>query len=201
MTSLPPPPASLPAPPVQGGTTTSTDSAYSAATISSGPQPASLYPPQPAPVMLPPLHYQGMDAPQPFGYQPPPAAPPMMHPARVAALAGSPVAVGTPPQAGMVRSADEMEGATEEIPPAKRQKVVKVPGSQLYSEEDWTNMHPVSTHCQITASHRMLTEACLAPNLVTGAIAQRPFQTRVETRWQGGDHPRSTAQLAGVDTS
>ncbi|KAI0928322.1 hypothetical protein AcW1_005601 [Taiwanofungus camphoratus] len=142
MTSLPPPPASLPAPPVQGGTTTSTDSAYSAATISSGPQPASLYPPQPAPVMLPPLHYQGMDAPQPFGYQPPPAAPPMMHPARVAALAGSPVAVGTPPQAGMVRSADEMEGATEEIPPAKRQKVVKVPGSQLYSEEDWTNMHP-----------------------------------------------------------
>ncbi|CCM02886.1 uncharacterized protein FIBRA_05000 [Fibroporia radiculosa] len=135
MTSLPPPPASLPAPPMQPS-----DPAYSAATISSGPQPASLYSTQPAPVMLPPLHYQGMDAAQPFGYQPP-AAPPVMHPARVAALGATPV--GTPPQAGMVRSADEMmEGHVDEIPPAKRQKIVKVPGTRLYAEEDWINMHP-----------------------------------------------------------
>ncbi|KZT11481.1 uncharacterized protein LAESUDRAFT_809403 [Laetiporus sulphureus 93-53] len=140
LTSLPPPPASLPAPPMQGGAPA--DAAYSAATVSSGPQPASLFPSQPAPVMLPPLHYQGLDAAQPFGYQPPPAAAPIMHPARVAALAGSPVAVGTPPQAGMVRSADEMEGAVDDIPPAKRQKIAKIPGQQIYSEEDWINMHP-----------------------------------------------------------
>ncbi|OSX64990.1 hypothetical protein POSPLADRAFT_1134290 [Postia placenta MAD-698-R-SB12] len=138
MTSLPPPPASLPAPPMQG----SGDPAYSAATVASGPQPASLYPSQPPPVMLPPLHYQGMDAPQPFGYQPPPASAPVMHPARAAALAGSPGAVGTPPQTGMVRSADQMEGGMDEIPPAKRQKIAKIPGTQLYSEEDWINMHP-----------------------------------------------------------
>ncbi|TFY58154.1 hypothetical protein EVJ58_g6592 [Rhodofomes roseus] len=139
MTSLPPAPTSLPAPPNQGGAPG--DPAYSAATISSGPQPASLYPPQPPPVMLPPLHYQGMDAPQPFGYQPPPAAAPMMHPAR-AALAGSPGAVGTPPQAGMVRTADQMEGGADEIPPAKRQKIAKIPGTTLYSADDWISMHP-----------------------------------------------------------
>ncbi|KAH9934890.1 Pre-mRNA splicing factor PRP21 like protein-domain-containing protein [Fomitopsis serialis] len=139
MTSLPPPHTSLPAPPNQGGAPG--DPAYSAATISSGPQPASLYPPQPPPVMLPPLHYQGMDAAQPFGYQPPPSAPPMMHPAR-AALAGSPGAVGTPPQTGMVRTADQMEGGADQIPPAKRQKIAKIPGTTLYPEEDWINMHP-----------------------------------------------------------
>ncbi|OBZ75193.1 Splicing factor 3A subunit 1 [Grifola frondosa] len=141
MASLPPPPASLPAPPMQGGGAGSTDGAYSAATVSSGPQPASMFPPQPAPVMLPPLHYQGMDAAQPFGYQPPQGGPPMMHPARVAALAGSPI--GTPPQVGMVRSADEMEGAGEDtLPPAKRQRVAKLPGGALYPEADWIAMHP-----------------------------------------------------------
>jgi len=92
--------------------------------------------------MLLTLHYQGLDAPQPFGYQPPPAAPPVMHPARAAALAGSPMAVGTPPQTGMVRSADEMEGGADQIPPAKRQKIAKLPGAQIYTEEDWINMHP-----------------------------------------------------------
>ena len=53
-----------------------------------------------------------MDAAQPFGYQPPPAGAPMMHPARAAAL-GAPVPVGTPPQVGMVRSADEMEDGAD----------------------------------------------------------------------------------------
>ncbi|OCH95633.1 hypothetical protein OBBRIDRAFT_816514 [Obba rivulosa] len=138
LTSLPAH-SSLPNPPVQGGIPPAANPAYSAATISSGPQPASLFP-QPAPVMLPPLHYQGMDAPQPFGYQPPPPGAPMMHPARMAALAGSPV--GTPPQAGMVRSADEMEGHEDALPPAKRQRVPKLPGGALYPEQNWIDMHP-----------------------------------------------------------
>lgn len=79
--------------------------------------------------MLPPLHYQGMDAPQPFGYQPPQSGGPIMHPAR-AALAGSGGGIGTPPQAGQVRTADQMmEGGVDEIPPAKRQKIAKIPGT------------------------------------------------------------------------
>lgn len=93
--------------------------------------------------MLPPLHYQGMDAAQPFGYQPPPAGAPMMHPARAAAL-GASIPVGTPPQVGMVRSADEMEGNGDDVPPAKRQRVAKLPGGALYPEQDWINMHSVS---------------------------------------------------------
>ncbi|PBK96654.1 hypothetical protein ARMGADRAFT_1163059 [Armillaria gallica] len=137
LTSLPPAPASLPAPP-QG----SSSASYSAATVSSGPQPASMY--QPPPVMLPPLHYQGMDAAQPFGYQPPPAG---VHPTRMAALAAANSTLQA--QAGMVRSADEMEGVVDEIPPAKRQKVAKVPGSQMYSEDDWIAMHPYPISLQV----------------------------------------------------
>ncbi|KAI0362672.1 hypothetical protein OH77DRAFT_1585019 [Trametes cingulata] len=137
--SLPPAPPSLPQPPTGAGAP-ALNPAYSAATVSSGPQPASVFPPQPAPVMLPPLHYQGMDAAQPFGYQPPPAGAPMMHPARAAALA-APMPGG--PQVGMVRSADEMEGGSQDdIPPAKRQRVAKLPGGALYPEQDWINMHP-----------------------------------------------------------
>ena len=141
LNSLPPAPSSLPAPPAAMGAA-GPNPAYSAATVSSGPQPASMFP-QPAPVMLPPLHYQGMDAAQPFGYQPPPAGAPMMHPARAAAL-GAPVPVGTPPQVGMVRSADEMEDGADGAPPAKRQRVAKLPGGALYPEQDWINMHPVN---------------------------------------------------------
>ncbi|TFK90936.1 hypothetical protein K466DRAFT_660419 [Polyporus arcularius HHB13444] len=133
LNGLPPAPSSLPAPPAMGAP-------YSAATVSSGPQPASMYP-QPAPVMLPPLHYQGMDSAQPFGYQPPPTGGPMMHPSRAAAM-GAPMPVGTPPQVGMVRSADEMEGGSDGQPPAKRQRVAKLPGGALYPEQDWINMHP-----------------------------------------------------------
>lgn len=129
LTSLPPPPASLPAPPQAAG------NFFPAATISSGPQPASAY--QSPPVMLPALHYQGMDSAQPFGYQPPSAA--GMHPSRMQALAAANGAIQ-----GTIRSADEMEGAQDEIPPAKRQRVVKMPGSQNYSEDDWITMHPVS---------------------------------------------------------
>ncbi|KAF8892613.1 Pre-mRNA splicing factor PRP21 like protein-domain-containing protein [Infundibulicybe gibba] len=134
LASLPPPPASLPAPPQSSGNS----GAYSAATVSSGPQPASLYANQP-PVMLPPLHYQGMDAAQPFGYQPPVAG--GMHPSRMAALAAANGAMQA--QAGMVRSADQMEGSgIDELPPAKRQRVAKLPGGQLYPEADWIAMHP-----------------------------------------------------------
>ena len=67
----------------------------------------------------------------------------MMHPARAAAL-GAPVPVGTPPQVGMVRSADEMEDGADGAPPAKRQRVAKLPGGALYPEQDWINMHPVN---------------------------------------------------------
>lgn len=129
MTTLPPAPASLPAPPIQASGSVS-HPGYSAATVSSGPQPASVYSNQPPPVMLPPLHYQGPDAVQPFGFQPPP---PGMHPARMAGMAG--------PQVGMVRSADEMEGL-EEQPQIKRQKIAKLPGGALYPEADWISMHP-----------------------------------------------------------
>ncbi|OAX41319.1 hypothetical protein K503DRAFT_767789 [Rhizopogon vinicolor AM-OR11-026] len=132
MTSLPPPHASLPAPPVQS----SSSASYSSATVSSGPQPASAYPPQTPPVMLPPLHYQGLDSAQPFGYQPPPAG---IHPSRMANMVAG--GMGTPPHAGMVRSADEMEGL-EEQPAIKRQKIAKLPGGALYPEADWIAMHP-----------------------------------------------------------
>lgn len=109
-----------------------------------------MYPGQPAPVMLPPLHYQGMDAAQPFGYQPAPpgsaVSPPGMHPSRIAALAGG--GMGTPPVAGQVRSADEMEG-TDSMPPAKRQKMAKLPGGQLYPEDDWIRYHPHPISLQV----------------------------------------------------
>lgn len=104
-----------------------------------------MYSNQPAPVMLPPLHYQGLDAAQPFGYQPPTpaAAPPGMHPSRLAALgSASPL---PPAQSGMVRSADQMEAVDDGVPPAKRQRVARLPGGQYYPEQDWINLHPVST--------------------------------------------------------
>jgi len=137
LATLPPAPSSLPALPQSAN-----PGAYSAATVSSGPQPASMYNTQ-SPVMLPPLHYQGMDAAQPFGYQPASngAAPATMHPTRMAALAAANNVIQSV-QAGMVRSADEMEGAPDDIPPAKRQKVAKLPGGQLYPEDDWIAMHP-----------------------------------------------------------
>jgi len=56
--------------------------------------------------------------------------------------------MGAPPQAGMVRSADEMEGA-DGMPPAKRQKVAKLPGGQYYPEADWISMHPLPISLQV----------------------------------------------------
>ncbi|KAI5123285.1 hypothetical protein M0805_009306 [Coniferiporia weirii] len=153
MPSLPPPPPSLPAPPRQPGTPVSSDPAFAAATVSAGPQPASMYA-QPTPVMLPPLHYQGLDAAQPFGFQPPPASavgaigasPAGMHPSRLAALATSPPVPG-----GVVRSADQMEGVegADGAPPAKKQKVARLPGGQFYPEQHWVDLHPVPISIQI----------------------------------------------------
>ena len=86
--------------------------------------------------MLPPLHYQGMDAAQPFGYQPPPMGAPMMQPGRPP--------MGMPPQTGMVRNADQMEASGENAPPAKRQKIAKLLNGSYYPEADWISLHPVS---------------------------------------------------------
>ncbi|KAI0262914.1 Pre-mRNA splicing factor PRP21 like protein-domain-containing protein [Gloeopeniophorella convolvens] len=138
-------PPALPIPP-KPMDATSKDPSYGAATVSSGPQPASMYP-APAPVMLPPLHYQGLDSAQPFGYQPPPGrAPPF----------GVPVPGAPPPQggaAGVVRSADQMEGGADDVPPAKRQRVAKLPNGQYYPEQDWINLHPhpISLQVQLPA--------------------------------------------------
>lgn len=135
--SLPPAPASLPLPPnpaVAAG-----DAGFTAATVSAAPQPSvpiyNLAPGQAAPVVLPPLHYQGLTAAQPFGYAPPP---PGMHPARLAALGGPP-----PPVAGTVRSADEMmaEGQFGNVP---RARVQRRPDGTLWPEESWIAYHPVS---------------------------------------------------------
>lgn len=130
LATLPPAHASLPAPPMQAAAAAPQ---YAAATVSSGPQPASMYgaPGGPTPVMLPPLHYQGLSASQPFGYGPP--------------QGGVPQHGQTPPvpaQQGTVRGADAMD-EDGDAPPAKRQKVAKLPGGQFYPEQDWISMHPV----------------------------------------------------------
>lgn len=106
----------------------STAPAYSAATVFSGPQPASAFPP---PGMTP--QYQGID--QAFAYQP--VAPGVggptagMHPSRLAAMAAG-------GSSGTVRSADEMDVDGEGPPPAKRQKVARLPGGQLYPEGQYS---------------------------------------------------------------
>ncbi|KAJ3572497.1 hypothetical protein NP233_g3055 [Leucocoprinus birnbaumii] len=115
----------------------------------------------PTPVMLPPLHYQGLDAAQPFGYSPPPNTPGVTsggagvsnHKAALAAANATAQQV----QAGMVRTADQMldgDGsevpqAEDLIPPAKRQRVAKLPGGNLYPEEHWIEMHPYPISLQV----------------------------------------------------
>ncbi|KAH8117529.1 Pre-mRNA splicing factor PRP21 like protein-domain-containing protein [Phellopilus nigrolimitatus] len=155
--SLPPPPASLPAPPrpITSTPGVAADPAFAAATVSAGPQPASMYSAQAAPVMLPPLHYQGLDAAQPFGFQPPPTAAGAaagMHPSRLAALAGTPPLPLPGAQVGMVRTAEQMEGAEgggDGVPPAKKQKVGRLPGGQFYPEQHWMELHPHPISIQV----------------------------------------------------
>ena len=108
-------PPSLPPNPVTGA-------GYAGASISSGPQPASL--------PLYPGFQPGYSLPSMPGY---PGSygggPPVdglmagMHPSRLAAL-------GAPGVAGVTRSADEMGGA--DAPPAKRPKMEKLPEGQYY---------------------------------------------------------------------
>lgn len=152
--------------------------------------------------MLPPLHYQGMDAAQPFGYQPAPpgslSSPAGMHPSRVAALAaGGPI--GTPALAGTIRSADEMEA--DRMPPAKRQKVAKLPGGQCYPEADWISMHPVSSYSYLTLREVVLkiihtsTQSLCKCNFLTtrqnlsgsSTVVSSPFLICLSTCW----YPRS----------
>ncbi|KAN0105430.1 SF3a splicing factor complex subunit [Russula decolorans] len=132
-----PPTLPIPAKPVDA---VAKDPSYTAATVSSGPQPPSMYPTPAPPVMLPPLHYQGLDSAQPFGYQPPPPArvPPSNAPA-----------VPSPGLAGTVRPADQIEGEADDVPPTKRQRVAKLPGGQYYPEQDWINMHPHPISLQV----------------------------------------------------
>ncbi|KAI9508491.1 Pre-mRNA splicing factor PRP21 like protein-domain-containing protein [Russula earlei] len=135
-----PPALPIPAKPVD---VVSKDPSYTAATVSSGPQPPSMYPTPAPPVMLPPLHYQGLDSAQPFGYQPPPT------PVRVSSFNTPPVP--PPSAAGTVRPADQMEGDGDDVPPTKRQRVAKLPGGQYYPEQDWIHMHshPISLQVQL----------------------------------------------------
>jgi hypothetical protein len=137
--------------------------------------------------MLPPLHYQGLSAPQPFGYQPPVAVP------------GGPLLGGPlPPQVGAVRSADQMDDAGD-VPPAKRQKVAKLPGGQYYPEQDWINMHPVRGILSIVFGSFSPTHHDVAPYLVTSSTSERSEQARMEARWKCGHVARATAEYARIN--
>ncbi|KAF7304719.1 hypothetical protein MKEN_01186000 [Mycena kentingensis (nom. inval.)] len=192
--TLPAPHASLPAPPTA---MPSQPGVYPAATVSSGPQPSSAYPP---PVMLPPLHYQPMDSSQPFGYQAPPASQ-AMHPTRAAALALANESLAA--QAGQVRSAEEMEGAADDIPPAKRQRVARVPG-YVFSQKDWEDRHPhpISLKIQLPSDETkpewkldgsIVTVPDLPLNLLVSTLRDRVNQhtggsvpvSRVRFTWDG----------------
>ncbi|KZV90420.1 hypothetical protein EXIGLDRAFT_720355 [Exidia glandulosa HHB12029] len=128
LTTLPPAPPGLPINPTLGG---------APPPVAAAPVPAIPVPPpafgQPPPMMLPPLHYP----PVPVMGGAPAGFPGGMHPARMAVLAGGP----PPPVAGQVRSADEMMDGSD-TPPAKRQRVAKLPDGQYYPESDWINLHP-----------------------------------------------------------
>ncbi|KAE9406457.1 hypothetical protein BT96DRAFT_915412 [Gymnopus androsaceus JB14] len=118
--------------------------AYLTATVSSGPQPASAY--QTPPVMLPPLHFQGVD--------PTPG---------VAALAAANGVLQS--QAGVVRTADQMEGAKGEL----RSPVVK-----SYSEEDWIGLHPCELFHPISLQFQLPTDTTKAEWKLDGKIVTIP---------------------------
>jgi hypothetical protein len=139
-----------------------------------------------------------MDAAQPFGYQPPA---PGMHPTRMAALAAANGALQA--QTGMVRSADEMEGGVDEMPPAKRQRVAKLPGGQLYPEEDWIAMHPVSPAFSVPISSKIADYMYgpSASDITQGAAAGRSVEARMEARWYSGHDTGLTPQSFRVDVA
>lgn len=122
-TSLPVNPNALPAPPLPAPVAAPVPIQATAS------QPIfNLAPGQPQPVVLPPLHYQGLSSSQPFGYTPPP---PGSNPSRVGSKAGT------------VRSAEEMlEGDPSGGPAVKKAKIGRLPDGQLYPEEAWLEYHP-----------------------------------------------------------
>ncbi|PVG00197.1 hypothetical protein CPB86DRAFT_805903 [Serendipita vermifera] len=133
---LPAPPASLPVNP----TTLKGEAAYVPPTASTQPQPSSsaifsLVPGQQQPVVLPPLHYQGLSSSLPFSYTPPPAGSPSR---------GTPTGTKpTPAVAGTVRSAEEMlEGDPSGGPAHKRPRVGRMPDGSLYPEDTWLSYNP-----------------------------------------------------------
>lgn len=101
--------------------------------------------------------------------------PPGIHPSRLAALGGAPPTglPGPSPGIGMVRSASDAalpgsgpgpggingngngngggDGTDDSslLPPAKRQRVARLPGGQFYPEQHWAEMHPHPISVQI----------------------------------------------------
>ena len=150
-----------------------------------------MYPTPAPPVMLPPLHYQGLDSAQPFGYQPPP-------PARAPALSAP--AAPPPGLVGTVRPADQMEGDTDDVPPTKRQRVAKLPGGQYYPEQDWINMHSVRLYL-LSMLGRMRTEGRAAPDLSPGTVADGHQQARVENGWYSCDDPGTASEFTCIDAA
>jgi hypothetical protein len=73
----------------------------------------------------------------------------------------------------MVRSADEMDGA-DGTPPAKRQKIAKLPGGQYFPEADWINLHPVSV--LYVKAFTNYTYEISAPNITSSATSRRPLE-------------------------
>ncbi|WVF71719.1 hypothetical protein IAT40_006527 [Kwoniella sp. CBS 6097] len=139
-------PQSIPPPLAAGLATPGGGTAYSGATISAAPtgptskeyistpydSSFSPAPPPPASANLPPI----------------PTAP-SIHPSRMAAInaaqgGGSSPGGGASPVAGHVRPREGDDGAVAggEAPVFKRPKIEKLPYGQLYSEADWTRMHP-----------------------------------------------------------
>ncbi|KAG8984813.1 SF3a splicing factor complex subunit [Tulasnella sp. JGI-2019a] len=164
-------PNSALAPPLALPSSLPANPAYAAATVSSGPQPASSsfgvsYPPPPPsafPLPPNPMMQQG-------GFGMPPQSPvPMgvgatMHPSRLAQLQGGPGAdSGTSSGIGMTRSAEEMMGGDDGSPAMKRPRVQKLPDGQYYPEADWINFHPEPIKLSIRLPSSASTDVPLKP--------------------------------------
>ncbi|WWD02712.1 hypothetical protein V865_000753 [Kwoniella europaea PYCC6329] len=122
-------PQAIPPPLAAGLQTPGGGTAYSGATISAAPTGPSTKEYISAP-------YDPSFAPSP---QPPSA--PSIHPSRMAAInAASASSGGSSPLAGQVRPYED-DGSAEK-PVFKRPKIEKLPYGQLYTETDWTNLHP-----------------------------------------------------------
>ncbi|WVO16420.1 hypothetical protein L204_104096 [Cryptococcus depauperatus] len=122
--------AHVPTPMAAGLTTPGGGTAYQGATISAAP--------------TGPTTKEYISAPydpQAFGASPAAGTSlgPSIHPARLAAMGTLGSGSGTPPVAGQVHPRDENVDAA---PAIKRPRIEKLPYGQLYSEIDWTSLHP-----------------------------------------------------------